>query len=337
MRSNSSRFLRSIFQAVTIILFAAVVHGQDKVTYFLTDLQGSAVAATDQNGNVVWREDYAPYGERRAYPVTGDGNHNWYLSKSVDVDTNLSYLGSRSYDPALGRFYGIDSVGVSAEDPVGSFNRYAYARNNPFASLDPNGREAATAEWLNRTNRFFDAMPKSTPTEAAIILGVAGLPFLAAGVFVLPEALAAAPFLNSAAITIAEVSAGDALGGASLVSGGGAAVYRGAKFARAAARELRTAETWGNAKTLARHFRDHGADFGAKSADEYAAQASQFFRRSQAERLPTKIDADGVIRVYDSKTNTFGAFNPGGTARTFFKPKSPTYWDRQPGSAPRTP
>jgi len=91
---------------------------------------------------------------------------------------------------------------------------------------------------------------------------------------------------------------------------------------------------WGNPKTLARHFRDHGADFGAKSADDYARQASDFFRRSQADRLPTKIDADGVIRVYDPRTNTFGSFNPDGTTRTFFKPTSPTYFDRQPGGAP---
>lgn len=93
----------------------------------------------------------------------------------------------------------------------------------------------------------------------------------------------------------------------------------------------------GNPSTLARHFRDHGADFGAKSAGDYAAQASQFFICSQVDRLPTKIDADGVIRVYDPKTNTFGSFNPDGTTKSFFKPASPTYWDRQPGSAPWIP
>jgi hypothetical protein len=101
--------------------------------------------------------------------------------------------------------------------------------------------------------------------------------------------------------------------------------------ATAAARGL---THWGNPKTLADHFARHGKDFGAKSADDYARQASDFFRRSQAERLPTKIDADGVIRVYDPKSNTFGAFNPDGTTRTLFKPRSSTYFDRQPGSPP---
>jgi hypothetical protein len=104
------------------------------------------------------------------------------------------------------------------------------------------------------------------------------------------------------------------------------------------ARGIRVAETWGNPKTLVRHFRDHGADFAAKNADDYAAQASSFFQRSQAQRLPTKIDADGVIRVYDPTTNTFGAFNPNGTTRTFFKPsRGASYWNDQPGVAPWSP
>jgi len=88
---------------------------------------------------------------------------------------------------------------------------------------------------------------------------------------------------------------------------------------------------------LAGHFRDHGADFAAKSVDDYARQASEFFQRAQRSGLPTKIYADGVILVYDSASTTFGAFNANGTTRTFFKPTSPTYWDRQPGSSPWIP
>ncbi|MGH2768690.1 MAG: hypothetical protein ACRDIF_07025, partial [Actinomycetota bacterium] len=91
-------------------------------------------------------------------------------------------------------------------------------------------------------------------------------------------------------------------------------------------------QSWGNPSSLARHFRDHGADFGARSADDYAGQASEFFQRAQQQR--TRIDADGVIRVYDPASNTFGAYNPNGTTRTFFRPTNPTYWDRQPGSSP---
>lgn len=96
------------------------------------------------------------------------------------------------------------------------------------------------------------------------------------------------------------------------------------------------------ADALGDHFLRHGADFGARSADEYLQLGSEFLQRSQIERLPTKIDAQGVIRAYDPRTNTFGAFNPDGTIRTFFKPDPkvhgyPTnldYWNAQRGVSP---
>jgi pyocin large subunit-like protein len=100
--------------------------------------------------------------------------------------------------------------------------------------------------------------------------------------------------------------------------------------------------TWGNPSTLEDHFHRHGRDFGAKSAEEYARMASEFLRRSRSERLPTKVDAQGVIRVHDPSTNTFGSYNPNGTIRTFYKPNPAThryptnldYWNAQPGVSP---
>ena len=80
----------------------------------------------------------------------------------------------------------------------------------------------------------------------------------------------------------------------------------------AGALRLTTEESWGNPATLEDHFLDHGADFGAANADEYASQASQFLQDGLADGLPTKIDTDGIIRVYDPATNTFGAYNADG-------------------------
>jgi hypothetical protein len=51
------------------------------------------------------------------------------------------------------------------------------------------------------------------------------------------------------------------------------------------------------------------------------SQASEFFQRGLADELPTKIHPKtGTIRIYDLKTNTFGAYNANGTTRTFDKP-----------------
>jgi pyocin large subunit-like protein len=91
------------------------------------------------------------------------------------------------------------------------------------------------------------------------------------------------------------------------------------------------AQTWGRIDTLEDHFARHGGDFGARNAEEYAAQAEAFLHRAKATGLPAKRDTDGSLRIYDSATGTFGAYNANGTTRTFFKPGSADYFDHQPG------
>ena len=94
-----------------------------------------------------------------------------------------------------------------------------------------------------------------------------------------------------------------------------------------------TRETWGSPGSLPDHFARHGADFAAKDADDYARMAWEFRERAKTERLPTKVDETGVRRVFDPKTGAFAAYNRDGTTKTFFKPGSPGYFERQPGRA----
>lgn len=97
---------------------------------------------------------------------------------------------------------------------------------------------------------------------------------------------------------------------------------------------------WGDPSTLDKHFADHGADFGAVDASDYSQKATDFLNSAESAGRPTKInDVDGVTRVYDPDTNTFGSYNANGTTKTFFKPdpaihKEPTnmdYWNKQAG------
>ena len=99
----------------------------------------------------------------------------------------------------------------------------------------------------------------------------------------------------------------------------------------AARRAPPTRETWGNRPSLRDHFERHGSDFNAKDADDYARQAWEFLQRARAEGWPTKVDEDGVIRIFDLKTRAFGAYNRDGTTKTYFKPDSRDYFERQPG------
>ncbi|MBE2294737.1 MAG: hypothetical protein IAF00_07290 [Phycisphaerales bacterium] len=53
-----------------------------------------------------------------------------YTGKPRDA-SGLVCLGARYYDPLAGRFMAVDPAGVDASNPY-SFNRYAYANNNPY-------------------------------------------------------------------------------------------------------------------------------------------------------------------------------------------------------------
>lgn len=110
----------------------------ETITYFHNDVSGSPMLATDASGNLLWNESYLPYGERLN---DNDDSNNplWFTGKPYDNDSGLSYMGARYYNPVLGRFMGVDPKGFDT-DNVHSFNRYAYANNNPYKYVDPDGR-----------------------------------------------------------------------------------------------------------------------------------------------------------------------------------------------------
>jgi len=62
-----------------------------------------------------------------------------------DVETGLTYMQQRYYDPVAGRFLSIDPV-VTDANTGGSFNRYTYVGNNPYKYVDPDGRQERAAE-----------------------------------------------------------------------------------------------------------------------------------------------------------------------------------------------
>jgi hypothetical protein len=89
--------------------------------------------------------------------------------------------------------------------------------------------------------------------------------------------------------------------------------------------------TWANVATLRDHYERHGRDFAATSAEDYAAQAWRFLQRAKTEGLPAKIDPEGTLRVWDPRTRSFAAYTRQGLTKTYFKPGSRDYFERQPG------
>lgn len=209
--------------------------------------------------------------------------------------TGQLYRRNRYYVPASGR--------VTQEDPIGlagGLNSYGFANGDPVNFSDPFGLCPVCLVWAGVEAGFslYDLYD----------LGKTAVNYSRG---------------RASKLELSVTAAGAGIG--FFTAGGG--------LGKASRLALRSADSWGNAATLGRHFRDHGAAL-ERGTPESMRIWHQTLQRAQKEGLPTKIDRDGVIRVFDPATNTFGAFNANGTTRTFFKPTSKTYWDSQPGSSP---
>lgn len=133
----------------TLLIVASFAFGvsAQTITYFHNDISGSPMLATDSSGDVVWKENYQPYGDRLNNQAASTNNKLWFAGKPYDTNTGLSYMGARYYDPILGRFMGTDPKGFDPEN-LHSFNRYAYANNNPYKYVDPDGHSPIDVAFL---------------------------------------------------------------------------------------------------------------------------------------------------------------------------------------------
>ncbi|WP_257644143.1 RHS repeat domain-containing protein [Luteimonas salinisoli] len=129
----------------------------ETVRYIHTDALGSVVAVTDASGAVIERREYEPYGAQ-LMPAVADGPG--YTGHVQDAATGLTYMQQRYYDPLVGVFLSVDPV-TAYSNPVGQFNRYRYANNNPYRFTDPDGRLSRGEGWTDRQWRQFDRAQQS--------------------------------------------------------------------------------------------------------------------------------------------------------------------------------
>jgi RHS repeat-associated protein len=119
-----------------VVMLAPQARATDTVYYIHTDALGSPAAMTDANRNVVERTQYGPYGEVLNRPEhDGPG----YTGHEEDAATGLTNMQQRYDDKVIGRFLSIDPVQPDGTTGA-SFNRYAYANDNPYRFTDPDGR-----------------------------------------------------------------------------------------------------------------------------------------------------------------------------------------------------
>jgi RHS repeat-associated protein len=138
-----SRLAQLFSIVVGALLGTQLAHAERTTTYYHTDSLGSVVAASNQAGALLWRKEYRPFGEQ--LDSTSENEKIAYTGKEHDDVSRLTYFGARYYDPEIGRFLSIDPAGVDPAKPL-SFNRYAYANNNPYRFIDPDGWEPCDLE-----------------------------------------------------------------------------------------------------------------------------------------------------------------------------------------------
>jgi RHS repeat-associated protein len=135
--------------------------------YLSWDHLGSTRMMTDQNGNVVARHDYLPFGVeipagfagRTGAWGTADNVSAKFTGQERDTETGLDFFQARYHGSAQGRFLSPDPVGnfaASVADPQ-SWNMYVYARNNPLTLIDPTGLCSTDSNY-----NFYDDDPDGT-------------------------------------------------------------------------------------------------------------------------------------------------------------------------------
>ncbi|WP_437565852.1 RHS repeat-associated core domain-containing protein [Sorangium sp. So ce542] len=127
--------------------------GSDAGTrYVHVDHLGSVDALTDEDGDVIERRSYDPFGQRRN-PVWGETAPASFASETTqgftghesDDELGLVNMKGRLYDPKIGRFLTTDPI-VSIPSFGQSWNPYSYVLNNPLAYVDPGGFQQALPE-----------------------------------------------------------------------------------------------------------------------------------------------------------------------------------------------
>jgi len=109
------------------------------IFYYFEDHLGSSRVVTQADGTVCYAADFYPYGGELVY-VNNCPEKYKFTGKERDSETGLDYFGIRYYSFGLGRFLSPDSIANDWElgNPQ-TWNRYAYARNNPLIYVDPDG------------------------------------------------------------------------------------------------------------------------------------------------------------------------------------------------------
>ncbi len=131
--------------------------GEQTTEYYHKDFLGSVIAVSDSEGDLKYRFQYDPWGQREM-SFGADSNAENTLRGFTGHEHisifDLVNMNGRIYDPVLGRFLSPDPF---IQDPTlfQNFNRYSYILNKPTSGVDPSGY--ILKKVGNKVSNFFSS------------------------------------------------------------------------------------------------------------------------------------------------------------------------------------
>ena len=124
--------------------------GNEEVYHVVVNSRGDVEALYDSAGTLKVRYQYDSWGKMVSVQdgagneITDAGNIGLvnpirYRGYYYDAEMEWYYLGSRYYDPEVGRFISADGKISSVGGDVNGYNLYVYCCNNPVNMTDPDG------------------------------------------------------------------------------------------------------------------------------------------------------------------------------------------------------
>jgi RHS repeat-associated protein len=124
--------------------------GGERLSWLHTNHLGAVEAATDTQGQLIWRARYTAFGQQQVLSKAAEPIFEMPLrlpGQYHDTETGLHYNLHRYYDPGRGQYLTPDPLGT----PDGP-NPYSYVRGNPLRYVDPEGLILFAFDGTNNSN-----------------------------------------------------------------------------------------------------------------------------------------------------------------------------------------